>query len=77
VKRKFCSFEVAHITVISSHARRFFPAAQAAAAYSRGLTPYERAGTANIFMFTEPLAGWREAMAREFKTKVDWAREMA
>ena len=21
---------------------------------------YERAGTANIFMFTEPLAGWRE-----------------
>ena len=38
---------------------------------------YERAGTANIFMFTEPLAGWREATAREFKTKVDWAREMA
>jgi hypothetical protein len=25
----------------------------------------ERAGTANIFMFTEPLAGWREAMVRE------------
>ena len=22
---------------------------------------YERAGTASIFMFTEPLAGWREA----------------
>lgn len=38
---------------------------------------YERAGTANIFMFTEPLAGWREATARELKTKVDWAREMA
>jgi hypothetical protein len=38
---------------------------------------YERAGTANIFMFTEPLAGWRQATTREFKTKVDWARAMA
>jgi len=38
---------------------------------------YERAGTANIFMFTEPLSGWREATARETKTKVDWANEMA
>ncbi len=38
---------------------------------------YERAGTANIFMFTEPLAGWREAQVRERKTKVDWAEEMA
>lgn len=34
---------------------------------------YERAGVANIFMFTEPLAGWREAFARETKTKADWA----
>ncbi len=32
---------------------------------------YERAGTANIFTFTEPLAGWREATARESKTKRD------
>ncbi len=38
---------------------------------------YERAGTANIFMFTEPLAGWREATARTSKTKVDWAVEVA
>jgi hypothetical protein len=34
---------------------------------------YERAGTANIFMVTEPLAGWREVSVREQKTKVDWA----
>jgi hypothetical protein len=26
---------------------------------------YERAGTASIFMFTEPLSAWREATARE------------
>jgi hypothetical protein len=37
---------------------------------------YERAGTASIFMFTEPLAGWREATARESKTKTDWALEV-
>jgi hypothetical protein len=38
---------------------------------------YERAGTASVFMFTEPLSGWREATARPTKTKVDWAKEMA
>ena len=38
---------------------------------------YERAGTASIFMFTEPLAGWREATARATKTKQDWAIEVA
>ncbi|MDP6722736.1 MAG: IS630 family transposase [Pirellulaceae bacterium] len=38
---------------------------------------YERAGTATIFMFTEPLSGWREATARVSKTKIDWAIEMA
>jgi hypothetical protein len=38
---------------------------------------YERAGTASIFMFTEPLRGWREATARESRTKLDWAQEVA
>jgi hypothetical protein len=38
---------------------------------------YERAGTANIFMFTESLAGWRQVSVRSTKTKVDWATEMA
>src|SRR5271169_5504613 len=38
---------------------------------------YERAGTATIFMFTEPLAGWRDVAVRERKTKIDWATEMA
>ncbi len=31
----------------------------------------------NIFMFTEPLAGWREVAVRVTKGKVDWAVEMA
>ena len=38
---------------------------------------YERNGTASIFMFTEPLSGWREAIARSRRTKIDWAIEMA
>jgi hypothetical protein len=38
---------------------------------------YERAGTACIFMFTEPLAGWREVTVRQTRTKIDWAIEMA
>ena len=38
---------------------------------------YERAGTACIFMFTEPLAGWREVTVRPTRTKTDWAMEMA
>ena len=37
---------------------------------------YERAGTACIFMFAEPLSGWRKVHARPRRTKVDWALEM-
>ena len=37
---------------------------------------YERNGTASIFMFTEPLSGWRTVHVREQRTKVDWAVEM-
>ncbi len=37
---------------------------------------YERAGTASIFMFCEPLMGWRQVTVRERRTKVDWAQEM-
>ena len=37
---------------------------------------YERAGTACIFMFAEPLSGWRKTNARPRRTKVDWALEM-
>jgi hypothetical protein len=37
---------------------------------------YERNGTASIFMFAEPLKGWRQVRARPQRTKVDWALEM-
>ena len=38
---------------------------------------YERNGKASIFMFAEPLSGWREAIARSRRTKADWAVEVA
>ena len=38
---------------------------------------YERAGTASVFLFAEPLAGWRGVSVRKRRTKVDWAQELA
>jgi len=35
---------------------------------------YERRGTANVFMATEPLAGRRTVQITDRRTKVDWAR---
>jgi len=37
---------------------------------------HESNGTAAIFMFTEPLGGWRRVNARERRTRVDWAYEI-
>ncbi len=37
---------------------------------------YERNGTATIFMFTEPQAGWRNVAVREQRTRIDWAYEV-
>jgi hypothetical protein len=37
---------------------------------------YERHGTVNIFMFTEPLGGWRHVSVTERHTKIDWALEV-
>jgi hypothetical protein len=37
---------------------------------------YTRNGTCSIFMFTEPLGGWRHVSAKEHRTKLDWASEI-
>ena len=37
---------------------------------------YERSGTACLFMFVEPLSGWRKVEARPQRTKIDWAFEI-
>ena len=38
---------------------------------------YERNCTASIFLFAEPLSGFRQATARPRRTKADWAIEVA
>jgi len=37
---------------------------------------YKRNGVVNLFMFFEPLAGWRTVMVRERRPKIDWAHCM-
>jgi transposase len=37
---------------------------------------YVRNGTANLFMFVEPLRGWRHVSVTSRRTKIDFARQM-
>jgi transposase len=37
---------------------------------------YERHGVANLFLFCEPLTGWREVQVTERRTRTDWAIAM-
>jgi hypothetical protein len=37
---------------------------------------YERCGVANLFLFCEPLTGWREVQVTERRTRPDWALAM-
>jgi DDE superfamily endonuclease len=37
---------------------------------------YERNGVANLFLFTEPLRGWRMVAVTDRRTKTDWAEQV-
>lgn len=37
---------------------------------------YERNGVANLFLFTEPLRGWRMVSVTDRRTKCDWADQV-
>ncbi len=37
---------------------------------------YHRCGVANIFMFTEPLGGWRRVSVTEYRKRLDWAEQI-
>ncbi|CAM4431860.1 Tc1-like transposase DDE domain-containing protein [Paenibacillus alkaliterrae] len=37
---------------------------------------YVRNGTCSIFIFTEPLAGWRHVAVSERRTRIDWAEQV-
>jgi DDE superfamily endonuclease len=34
---------------------------------------YQRGGVCNLFLVTEPLAGWRQVMVSARRTRIDWA----
>lgn len=36
---------------------------------------YEREGTRALFMFIDPIRGWRRVSSREHRTRIDWAEE--
>jgi len=42
----------------------------------KAYSEYVRNGICSIFIFTEPLDGWREAEALPRRTKIDWARQV-
>lgn len=37
---------------------------------------YERKGTADVFVFAEPLRAWRWTSVTERRTRIDWARQI-
>ena len=37
---------------------------------------YVRHGTCSIFVWVEPLAGWRHVDAQSRRTKIDWAHQV-
>jgi hypothetical protein len=37
---------------------------------------YERRDVAALFMFFDPIAGWRRASVSESRTRVDWAHQI-
>jgi hypothetical protein len=37
---------------------------------------YERKGTCSVFVFTEPLTGWRRTQALQQRTMVEWAHQI-
>ena len=62
------------------HTRRVIPARPAinglAGHPERIDYEYERNGTASIFMFVAPFQNWRRVIAREQRTKLEWAEEV-
>ena len=37
---------------------------------------YKRCGVTNIFMFTEPLGGWRRVSVTDYRKRLDWAEQI-
>jgi DDE superfamily endonuclease len=56
------------------HARDPIPAA--AGRDRKQDSEYVRQGTCSIFVWTQPLAGWRHVDAQPQRTRIDWAHQV-
>jgi hypothetical protein len=52
------------------------PIAAAPGQVERYDVEYERRGVAEVFLFTEPLGGWRRTAVTEHRARVDWAEQI-
>jgi len=52
------------------------PLAAAPGRVERYDVEYERRGVAEVFLFTEPLGGWRRTAVTEHRARVDWAEQI-
>ena len=52
------------------------PIGAKAGSVARYDTEYERNGVSNLFLFFEPLAGWRKVTVTGHRTAVDWAYQI-
>ena len=52
------------------------PIAAAPGQVERYDVEYERRGVAEVFLFTEPLGGWRRTAVAEHRARVDWAEQI-
>jgi len=52
------------------------PISAAAGQSERYDVEYERCGVAEVFLFTEPLGGWRRTAVTEHRARLDWAGQI-
>ena len=72
-KRPLVCFDEQHVQLV---AETRMPRPVAAGRPALSDYEYKRAGTANIFMTVQPLAGWRHVAVTAQRTKLDFAAQM-
>ena len=59
-----------------THVRRYQQSRDVTATKTREDSEYVRHGTCSIFVWVEPVAGWRHLDAQSRRTKIDWAHQV-
>lgn len=72
-------YDVKHpVVCMDEQPKQLIDESRAARPGRRRLYDYEyvRQGVCSVWMFVEPLAGWRKTVATERRTRVDWAQQV-